>query len=190
MKAPSASRPDDDRALMLRAAQGDEEAFSRLVRSHQKSLLNYFLRMGAYYEEAEDLVQETFVRLYRHRRRYRPIAGFRTFLFTLARNARVDRLRKAGREPAQGADPLPEEAPSSERGRSVSEARLDVREAVDRLSGKLKETVVLTVYQGLSYPEAAEILGVPLGTVKSRMFAAMRRLRQTLEVEDDEAPPA
>jgi RNA polymerase sigma-70 factor (ECF subfamily) len=166
----------DDRERMMRVAAGDDDAFTEIVKRYQRDLLNYFLRLGVYYDEAEDLAQETFARLYRYRRRYRPLAGFRTFLFTLARNARVDRIRRSGREPVDMAGPLPTDGPGISGSQDISDARMDVAQAVARLSERLRETVVLTAFQGLSYPEAAEVLGIPLGTVKSRMFAAIRQL--------------
>jgi RNA polymerase sigma-70 factor (ECF subfamily) len=181
---PNASR---GRGLMVQASRGDLAAFSEIVRTYQAPLLNYFLRSGAYYQEAEDLVQETFLRLYRYRERYRPVASFHTFLYTLARNARADALRKAGRDPARGTGSLPDEDPPQPDRTPLTGARLDLDEALGRLSEKLRSTVVLTAFQGLSYPEAAEVLGIPLGTVKSRIFIALRKLRKWLEEGEEDA---
>jgi RNA polymerase sigma-70 factor (ECF subfamily) len=177
----------DDRDLMTRSGRGDAGAFAALVQKYQKMLLNYFMRMGAYREDAEDLVQETFVRVYKYRRKYKPLAKFSTFIFTLARHARADSLRKAGREPAIGAEPVPEDRIGEVEFQGSMDRTMDLETAMDALSDKLRETVVLTVFQGLSYSEAAEILEVPVGTVKSRMFLAVRRLREVLRGSRDES---
>ncbi|MGQ9662388.1 MAG: RNA polymerase sigma factor [Kiritimatiellia bacterium] len=84
---------DRDADLMLEVADGSEEAFAELIRRHQDSLLNFFVRMGAHYH-AEDLVQETFLRIFRWRKRYRPTARFRTFLYVVARHVWVDNCRR------------------------------------------------------------------------------------------------
>ncbi len=169
----------EDARLMQLSSAGDLEAFSAIVSRYQGRLLNYFARMCASIEDAEDLVQETFVRLFNYRSRYRPIAGFPSFLFTLARHARLDMLRRSARNPASSAAEIGDDAdlPSGDR---TPDDCIDVKSAVDGLSEKLRETVALTVYAGLSYPEAAEVLGVPAGTVKSRMFAAFEKLREVL----------
>ncbi len=88
---PSDEKPgiDPDAELMLQVARGSDEAFVALIRKYQQSLQNFFARMDAYiYGDWEDLVQETFVRLYRYRERYRPKASFKTFLYVLARHGR------------------------------------------------------------------------------------------------------
>ncbi len=85
--------PDPDAARMLEVAIGSEAAFTELVHRHQNSLLNFFVRMGAS-SDGEDLVQETFVRLFRYRQKYQPTARFRTFLYHVARRVWADRARK------------------------------------------------------------------------------------------------
>lgn len=170
---------DPDALLMCRVAQGSREAFAELVRRHQNGLLNFFVRMGAY-SDGDDLVQETFLRLYRNRERYRPTARFTTFLYVLARHAWADHGRKTWRRERLESG-LEAEARIAERpGSTPSAARLDVQAALDRLSPKLKEVLVLNVYQGLRYQEVAEVLDIPLGTVKSRVNLAMQELRKLL----------
>ena len=170
----------DDRDLMVRARDGQRDAFVLLVHRHQAPLLNFFRRMGVY-TDAEDMVQETFLRLFAARERYRPTAKFTTFLYTIARRVRADRLRKSMRAPAYVA--ATESAAASEGDESDRAAdRLDVQRALDGLSEKLRAVVVLSAYQGLRYAEIAAILGIPEGTVKSRMSLAMGQLREILDV--------
>lgn len=172
---------DDDAALMMAAAKGDMKAFEQLVVRHQTPLLNYFRRSGVYID-AEDLVQQTFVRLYRYRGRYSPRAKFTTFLYLLARQVRVDEVRKRIRAKelrerleAEGdpEGPVTEDAPYD----GLAD---DLQAALARLSQAHREVVVLGVLQELPYSEVAEITGVPVGTVKSRMFHALKALRRIL----------
>lgn len=173
------NRADID--AMLRTARGNEEAFGELIHRHQNPLLNFFRRLGATTETAEDLVQDTFLRLYQWRTRYEPKAKFRTFLYMLARHAWADHLRKRMRRPKlNGAQDL-DQAPHPRGGSEASDRRMDIQGALGKLSEKLRSVVVLNVYQGLAYREIAEALDIPEGTVKSRMFLALRELRGHLE---------
>lgn len=169
-----------DIELMEAAKRGSLDAFAALVKRHQSSLLNFFRRLGAY-TDAEDLVQETFVRVYRYRERYRPAARFTTFLYTIARHAWADRLRKTVRR-----QDFAERLEAEYGGRVDDSAdgqgsRMDVRHAVGRLSEKLRIVIVLSVFQGLTYQEIGDVLDVPVGTVKSRVFLALRELKEMLD---------
>jgi len=152
-------------------------AFERLVRKHERPLLNFFRRSGVT-TDAEDMAQDTFVRLYRSRRSYRPTAKFTTFLYTIARHVRIDAARKARRIETLRQTIRDEGGEASgETPAAVPGARLDADTVLNRLPEKLRETVVLSVFQGLKYDEIAKVLGIPVGTVKSRMFLAMERMR-------------
>ena len=171
--------PDPGVALMLAVARGSESAFATLVREHQKSLLNFFARMGAS-SDCEDLVQETFVRLFRYRRRYQPTARFTTFLYHLARNVWADRGRKIVRLERLATEFQNEVEIASQRAPERSGEPVDIEAALDRLSPKLREVIVLNIYQGLRYQEVADVLEIPLGTVKSRINLALARLKELL----------
>jgi RNA polymerase sigma-70 factor (ECF subfamily) len=176
----SVGGPDEDALLLLRAARGDDEAFARLVDRHQRPLLNYFLRSGAM-DESEDLVQKTFVRLYRYRDRYQPVARFVTFLYHLARNVWIDETRSLARKRRlHNALREEERERSTSGGTAPSGTAMDAATALASLSPKLRDVVVLHIYQGLRYHEIADVLGIPEGTVKSRMNLAMNALRQAL----------
>ena len=156
-----------------------DETLMAEARKFEKNLLNFFWRQGVSYEEGEDLVQETYLRLWKYRREYRPTAKLSTFLFLLARQVRIDALRRqvrrAGREERWG-----REQPTAE-GPKVSGEREDVRWAVARLSEPLRDVVELGVFQDLPYAEVAEILGIPTGTVKSRMSNALKKLKEIFD---------
>lgn len=172
-----------DIQAMQAVAKGDSDAFGDIIDRNQQSLLNFFYRMGAQPSVAEDLAQETFLRLYRWRARYEPRARFATFLFTLARHAWTDHLRRVMRRPKEGGGEMSETVPDPDAGIEATDLHLDLQTALGRLSEKLRDVVVLNVYQGLAYKEIAGILEIPEGTVKSRMFLALRELRGYLEQE-------
>ena len=170
----------DDRDLMLQACAGDAGAFATLVRRHQRPLLNFFRRCGVQ-TDAEDLVQQTFLRLYRYRDRYTPRAKLTTFLYLLARQVWLDDLRRRGRfaRLREGLAAEPEAVAAY--GTQPERGRLDLDAALARLPEGLRLVVVLGVYQDQPYAEIAAALRIPVGTVKSRMFNALRMLRKMLE---------
>lgn len=179
LDAPTAT-VDADAALMIEVAGGAEEAFASLVRRHQNPLVNFFARMGAS-SDREDLVQETFVRLYRYRGRYQPTARFTTFLYVLARNVWADRGRKIVRMERLAVELATEAAIARQLVRPGASDEIDVDAALAHLSPKLREVIVLNIYQGLHYQEIADVLGIPLGTVKSRINLALGALREIVD---------
>ena len=176
---------DPDAGLMLRVRNGDEAAFSELLSLYEKKVLNFFLRMGVQYD-AEDLAQQTFLRLYRYRHRYQPRAKVSTFLFLLARQVWIDELRKRTRRKrladAMALETAGEVAPSAA-DEAASRDVTDVQKALAQLPEAMRLVVELGVYQELPYSEIAEILEIPEGTVKSRMFNALTQLRTMLKRE-------
>ncbi|HRR35025.1 MAG TPA: RNA polymerase sigma factor [Kiritimatiellia bacterium] len=181
----------DDADLMLRVCdQDDEAAFALLVSRHQRSLLNFFARSGVQYD-SEDLVQQTFLRLYRYRQRYQATAKFTTFLFLLARQVWIDELRRRQRRQrlaeSLAAEPYEEFAAPADSSAGVA-GDLDLARALAALPEGLRQVVELAVYQGLPYAEVAAILGIPVGTVKSRMFNALAKLRALLGEERGDKP--
>ena len=156
-----------------------DETLMAEARKFEKNLLNFFWRQGVSYEEGEDLVQETYLRLWKYRREYRPTAKLSTFLFLLARQVRIDALRRQVRR-ADREERWGREQPTAE-GPKVSGEREDVRWAVARLSEPLRDVVELGVFQDLPYAEVAEILGIPTGTVKSRMSNALKKLKEIFD---------
>ena len=167
----------DDFALMAQVRTGREDAFRVLVERHRRPVLNFFARMGASHH-GEDLAQETFVRLWNYRKKYQPSAKFTTFLYTLARHAWLDFVRRQIRFKLF-TDRYREEIPvSTDGGLGQLRRKLDVQAALEKLSPKLREVLVLAVHQGLAYDEIAEILRIPVGTVKSRVFNALATLEE------------
>ncbi|MHC4450804.1 MAG: RNA polymerase sigma factor [Planctomycetota bacterium] len=182
-----------DRELMVAFQGGDPEAFDVLLRRYERMLANYFYKQCYDRTFAQDLVQETFLRILRSAHRYRPEAKFKTFLFTVARNLWIDnhRSRKAaprtisadlplGEDGATLADMVPNDEAAAVTRLEDREAASMVREALQELPDGQREVWLLAVDQDLKQREIAQVLEIPLGTVKSRMNAAVTRLRGLL----------
>lgn len=181
-----------DPELMADLRDGDEQAFEALVGRHQTSLLNFFFRLVWDRGVAEDLSQEVLLRLYLHSADYEPRAKFTTYLYRIARNCWVDHMRRTkGERKTRSLDAELEEGhtladtlaigvedPSSMARKS--ELADAVIEAVDGLPEEQKLVFILSEVQGLKYDEIGETLDIPVGTVKSRMFHAVKRLRNKL----------
>lgn len=166
------------------AANGDVDAFRALFKVYAPRIKSYMLRQGADSATAEELSQETLLTVWRKAALYSDEKGSATtWIFTIARNLRIDRLR---REVAW--QPLPEnnaEQPSNEPGPdeelSERERGERVRSVMAELPPEQTEVVTLAFIQGLSHSEIAARLGLPLGTVKSRMRLAYHKIRDALE---------
>lgn len=171
-----------DAKLMEQAAKGSEIAFAEIVRRYQDVLLNFFLRSDVSFVDGQDLAQRTFLRLWRYRKKYRAEgAKFTTFLFMLARQESIDFFRAETRRRMQEeslVQAAAELAPAA--GGGAASFGESVRKAMGRLTPTLREAVELVVFQDMPYAEAGQVLGVPLGTVKSRMSNALKRLKELL----------
>jgi len=168
------------RCLSVLVQKGRKEAFVTLVQRHQNGLLNFFRGLGVY-NDAEDLVQDTFIRLYKYRDRYKPTAKLTTFLYLLARQVRIDMLRKKKRR-NEFEDKLIEEGLAEEQAaKGGSTQTIDVETALQKLPESMRAVVILNMYQGLKYQEIADVLEIPLGTVKSRMFQALNKLKGLID---------
>jgi RNA polymerase sigma-70 factor (ECF subfamily) len=183
-----------DEDLLVRFCQGETEAFGILVRRYERELYGYLRRYLGDSALAEDVFQNTFLQLYVKSGQYEPGRPVRPWLYTIATHQAIDALRRNGRHQAlsleqhrslDGSGELQGLLESLEgRGTGPMEAasgvelRDRVRAAVDALPEFLRQVVVLAYYQGLKYREVADILEIPVGTVKSRLHAALARLQE------------
>jgi len=152
------------------AAAGDLGAFEDLVRAYQPHVWRFLRHLLADERLAEDVTQETFLRVHRSLRTFGFRSKFSTWLFRIARNAGIDALRaRQRRDVAMRVLPVP-------RPVADGSASVELTAALASLSTKLREAFVLVEVFGLTYREAGEALGVPQGTVKSRVFTARARL--------------
>jgi RNA polymerase sigma-70 factor (ECF subfamily) len=180
---------DPDGELVQRWQSGDESAFEDLVRRHERRVFRLLLRMLGSREEAEDVTQEAFLSLHRHGHRFRREARFSTFVYRVAANAALNRRRTLGRSRnrinefrvrQQAGMNLPPSPRNPEDAVAGSEAQLRVQEALLELPPDLRVAVVLYDIEGQSYQDVARVLGIPEGTVKSRIHRARSALRKTL----------
>jgi RNA polymerase sigma-70 factor, ECF subfamily len=184
------NRPRSDRrqsmADLLRrvADRSDIEAFKQLYESFGPRVKSYMMRQGADADTAEELAQETLLTVWRKASLYAEEKGSAsTWIYTIARNLRIDRLRRevvwqelpAGHEETAADDPTPDEAVSDQ------ERQLRVRAALALLPTDQVEVVRLSYIDGMSHSEIADKLGLPLGTVKSRMRLAYQKIRESVE---------
>ncbi len=166
---------------------GDPGRFEAFVRSETGTLVGFFLRQGAERAEAEDLTQEVFLRLFRSSTHYDARDRFSAYTWRVARNAWIDRKRRRvfrgeGGEDERGpfGGDLPDEHEAVLDGMERSEEAGKVHSALARLSETHRLVFELGVVQELPYATIADMLSVPVGTVKSRMFHAVRKLRELL----------
>lgn len=173
---------DSDAELMLQLQQGNESAFDMLVERWQSPLINFFYRSLSSYEQAEDLTQVVFVRLYRASRTYQPRAKFSTFLFQIARRLLINEFRRSQRKPLDLWDPADLTAVSTERD---YQRNMELEEAFEQSLGKLPENqrtaILLLKQQELSYQEIANIMGANESAVKTWIFRARKFLKQELK---------
>ncbi len=173
-------RGDDD--LMLLARGGAKNAFATLVLRHQPRVLRVAARqMNSSVAAAADVVQNAFVEIYRALPRYQPRGQFRSYLFRILLNQCRMAQRTARRETRHGFVAEEPPVPPHELDVLARERERDVEAALTRLSAKLRDVVLLRYTGELSYDEIASTIGIPVGTVKRRLFDAMKSLRRLME---------
>jgi RNA polymerase sigma factor (sigma-70 family) len=181
---PAPAPEPDDFALMAAIRDGSPGAFETLSDRWRPRVVNFVARLGADSHEAEDAAQETLLRVYRYRREYRPEQPFTAFVFTLARRSFLDGRRRASKWERR-TSPVPVDEPGSDAPPHDDPAlglaeRLDLTAAVASLPRRLRDVVELGAIRGLPYHRVAALLGIPVGTVKSRMHHAVAHLRSRL----------
>ena len=181
---------DPDIQLMLRVKQGDEEAFDELIRRYRRPLMGFFYSLCWNADASQDCAQEALVRLWLARDRYEPSGSFKSYIFQIARNYWLTTLRKRKCRPEpmfleEGWEPFVDED-SLEQSliRRYEDRR--VKNAIAQLPEHYRLVFVLSNYQDMKYAEIAEILEIPVGTVKSRMSSAVRILRENLSKETED----
>jgi RNA polymerase sigma-70 factor (ECF subfamily) len=180
-----------DSELMLRLAAGDDLALNVLMDRWSKSVASFLHKMTGNRDTAVDLAQETFVKLYHARERYRPGGNFSTYLFAIASNLARNQARWKGRHPTvsmeatqeDGTSVLPEMADMKqtpeEAARSAEKFRA-VHEAFLCLSLELREAMTLFVYEGMGYAEIAVVAGCSTKAVETRIYRARQILKERL----------
>lgn len=178
---------DEDRTLLRRVSRGDERALEDLYARHGGALFGYLLLLSPGDRGlAEEVLQDTLVAAWRGAGSFRGGSSVKTWLFGIGRRRMRDAQRKRGLPPLDGEgllEALPAREPGPEEALSRSESGAELERCIGRLSEPHREALALVFFHELSYAEAAEVLGVPIGTVKSRLSNAKRALRGLLEGE-------
>jgi RNA polymerase sigma-70 factor (ECF subfamily) len=174
-----------DGDLVSRARQADASAFEELYRRHAGRLYNLALRMTRNAQDAEDLLQESFLLAHRKLAAFRGESSFGTWLYRLGMNLCLDHLRSKGVKMNQATDSFEEEEgtwepPSSDRSLEMTVNRLDLERAIDRLPPAARAAFLLHDVEGFEHGQVAEILGIAEGTSKSQVHKARHRLRRIL----------
>ncbi len=186
------SGEDQDALLLRRSRDGDMDAYAQLIREHEGRVYGIVCQYVKHEEEARDLTREVFYKAFRSLSRFRGNSKFSSWVCRIAINRSIDHLRRRKNLRVESLDEpiatdggevereLADTGPSPEAVLEREELAARIRDAVDKLSPKLRTVTILREYQGLSIEEIAETLSVSPGTVKSRIFRARERLRDLL----------
>lgn len=183
----------DDHRLIAECLQGDTAAFGVLVRRYQERLYNTVYRMVGNAEDAYDVVQEAFLSAYQSLESFKGDSLFFTWLYRIAVNTAISLKRKqravvsidAGRDGEPGIDPLdPSEASRPGHAMEQAEQQRRIRQALARLSPEHRAVLVMKDMEGQKYETMAEVLDVPIGTIRSRLHRARLELRELLEKDE------
>lgn len=179
----------DDRELVAAILRGDSDLFTQLMRRYEKRIINYVYRITHRYEDAHDLAQEVFVKVFLALDRYDPKYQFSTWIFRIAQNSAIDALRKKGVSEVSLTKSDDEEGKEREfadvgvspyrdlKNKQLSSA---IDEAVEKLPAEYRELIQLRHFGELSYDEIADMKALPLGTVKNKLFRARNLLKEAL----------
>jgi len=175
-----------DSAIVTKARLGDADAFRALVERHSRPLFRLAFRMTGNQHDAEDVVQESFLRAWRQLGRFDERASFGTWLYRIASNCSLDLMRSGKRRSAdyQVEDPvlaLPSGDPTPERVAMSGEVRERVAEAMDELSAFERTAFVLRHFEGMRIEDVSRVLGCQPGAAKHSVFRAVQKLRRALE---------
>jgi RNA polymerase sigma-70 factor, ECF subfamily len=182
-------RQVSDADLVTTAISGGEASFEELVRRYQRPIVSYVYRIVGNYESSLDVTQEVFIKVYNSLDRYSCDFKFSTWLYRIAHNAAIDHLRRNSinaysleTENSDGTYQIQIESPepTPEQHRQRSEWRVEIDLIVKKLPAAYRELITLRHARDLSYDEIADITGLPLGTVKNRLFRAREMMRGLL----------
>lgn len=203
---PVAEKPNtSDEALMEQVLRGNEQAFEEIMNRYQHRIFNFCLRYLGNEYDAQEVFQETFLRVYSRADRFTPRYRFSTWAYTIARNQCLDRLRTRARRGEQSYEEIaetdphrlsaalgegagdhlpaagPQKEPDPREKTEQKELEEKIREVMDRLPPAQREVVLLRHFSGLTFPEIAETVGCSVGTAKSRFHFGFKKLSRLLQ---------
>ena len=172
-------RDVEDRDLILKARRGDVDAFNVLVTRWERRVFSYIVRSVGDREDSLDLSQDTFLKAYRGLRNLQNVERFPQWLFRIAHNETISWRRKKRPEPIEDSE-LERATNPSTRREYAAELTVVVKQALKSLPEEQRQAVLLKVYQGFKFHEIADITGVPVSTVKSRVYSGFEALKAVL----------
>jgi len=177
---------DSDTTLIERfRLHGDETAFNQLVERHKRDAYRLAYRVAGNHEDAHDLAQEAFIRVYRSLERFRGDSSFRTWLYRIVMNLSLNHVKRARRHTDGHVAVEDVSLPVPARGLTsvlAEEERRRLSDAIERLPERQRRTLILKTYEELKYTEISAIMGCSVGTAKANFFHAVRGLRRLLGV--------
>ncbi len=204
--APEPRDGPSDEYLLAQVRAGEHSYLEDLIRRYERELYGYLRRYLGRDDLAEEVFQATFVQVFRKIGQYEPGRPARPWLYAVATNQAIDAMRRRARRPDRAADPslglpagadddarpfldlLPAPGPGPTENLETDELRRQVRAAVDQLPELFRQVVILAYFQGLKLQEVGDVLGIPVGTVKSRMHAAVAKLAELLKPDESPEP--
>ena len=179
--------PGNEAELLTRVVSGDREAFDAVMRVHQDRVFSVCFRILGDREKALDATQDTFLTVFRKAGQFQGRSAVGTWIYRIAVNTCYDQLRRTQRRPSES---LPDHVdlsdPSAEEAIESAAVRPEIELALTQLPADFRNAVILSDLEGLPLPDIAEILGVPVGTVKSRVFRGRRLLANHLGNQNDQ----
>jgi len=183
---------NEDKELVEKTLKGEKKAFEMIIQKYQKPLLNYMGRMVGNMELALDFTQDVFVKVYSSLNTFQPQYKFSTWLYKIASNYVIDYWRKKkiiplslNQQSNDGSEhfslQVPDDEPSIVQKFEIKEIRERIEQALSMIPDYLRELFIWRHINGFSYEEMAEIKGLPVGTVKNRVFQAKEMIRKLLE---------
>lgn len=193
-RPPLEQSPDDsDEALLARFCAGDAAAYGDLLRRFQGEIFAYLKRYLGQDALADDVFQNTFIQVYQKAGQFEQGRKVKPWLYAIATHQAIDMLRRQNRRPAVSLEQLTSDDDALNWSDTLTSAEVDpldglelaerrdkVKEALESLPEHLRLTIILAYYQGLKYKDIADIMKIPVGTVKSRLHAAMQKLQEAL----------
>jgi len=184
----------DEQELISRIQEGDEVAFAEIVNRYKDRIVNYLFQLTGDYQRAVDLSQETFMRVYFKAKKYRPIAPFSSWIYTIATNLAKTDMRKMQRYSTISLDAVNDNYKSGAFDKNPSDLSmlaLQVRKALNTLHPRYKIPVILKDMEGFSLEEIAQVLKSPVGTIKARVSRGRSYLKKAMEkvLQDKESYP-
>jgi RNA polymerase sigma-70 factor (ECF subfamily) len=188
---------ENEKLLLEKAKNGDVEAFEHLIEGYQKKVYNIALRMIGNYDDAYDMAQETFIRVFRSIKNFKEQSSFSTWVYKITTNVCLDELRKRKNRNVVSLDDdikldnnevkrqVQDDKPTPDVLVEMDELKNIVNDAINKLSGEHRTAIILRDIHGFSYEEISEIINCPQGTVKSRINRARRALKELLQTKTE-----